>query len=594
LLFLLYYSGCSGEAVRRADEIGSYSLSVKWPDKFGKIRGRTARLIPSAATLIEVRITGTGLTEPIVTSVIRPESETTSTITIDNIPAGNKIALIKALDASSNLLAQRKESFIVHNLQTTTSTDVPLGIAIVTSGTSVVFEPTSIVVPSGADLPFQNWSSLDVTITGAGAEMALLGAHTDGAGKWIFSAQERNVTSGFTAAIAGTGATLSVSLDGNKKEWTILAYLDADNDMQGPIYYNFKEMEAVGSDDNINIIAQWDVRSGTGYVPWTGCRRYYVEKDPYGGSSLYSDPPLQDLGNVNMGISDTLRDFLIWGVQNYPAKKYAIIFVDHGTGWRGAGNSGTGGRWVCIDYTSGNYALHVYRLRQAFTEAKAVTGVNFELIAMDACQMGNLEVAYDLRNFGNYYTGSEAEDPTRDGWNYTNVLQHLQDNYTWNGSSFATDIVLCHADTPLIARTYAAIDMSKLSALGTAIDNFAVRALAVMATEGAHLKRDGENSQSYNSSRADYHDIGHFADLVYNDPNITDLDLKLKALAIRNALDDAVIIERHGSWWPHANGLTIWMPTSSEYSSYIAKYLSDLVFPAENHWDEYLQQVITY
>ena len=43
---------------------------------------------------------------------------------------------------------------------------------------------------------------------------------------------------------------------------------------------------------------------------------------------------VEDLGEVNMGDGKALGDFITWGIQQYPAKRYMLVIWDHGQGWR--------------------------------------------------------------------------------------------------------------------------------------------------------------------------------------------------------------------------------------------------------------------
>ena len=63
--------------------------------------------------------------------------------------------------------------------------------------------------------------------------------------------------------------------------WTLMVYLDADNNLESAGIDDFLEMATVGSDANINIVVQFDRINGydTSYGDWTRCKRFYIEKD---------------------------------------------------------------------------------------------------------------------------------------------------------------------------------------------------------------------------------------------------------------------------------------------------------------------------
>src|SRR6056297_932537 len=122
----------------------------------------------------------------------------------------------------------------------------------------------------------------------------------------------------------------------NSKEWTVMVYLDADNNLESAGIDDINEMEAIGSDENVNIVVQMDRIDGydSSNGDWTSTRRYYIEKDSNGYDSNIISTMEEDLGEVNMGKEETVKNFIDWSVQNYPADRYFIIFWNHGGGWR--------------------------------------------------------------------------------------------------------------------------------------------------------------------------------------------------------------------------------------------------------------------
>ena len=114
------------------------------------------------------------------------------------------------------------------------------------------------------------------------------------------------------------------------KEWTILVYLAADNDLAPFGLDDINEMEVVGSSDEVNIVVQWD--GSHQYSPgFGGSARYYIERDDC--METISSPIIEDLGEVDMGCRQTLIDFLEWGLTEFPAKRTFLVMWNHGNGW---------------------------------------------------------------------------------------------------------------------------------------------------------------------------------------------------------------------------------------------------------------------
>jgi len=147
------------------------------------------------------------------------------------------------------------------------------------------------------------------------------------------------------------------------KSWTFLVYLDADNNLEAAGIDDFNEMEQVGSTDDVNIVVQMDRISGydTSNGDWTTCRRYYVDQDS--DPAVINSTMVEDLGEVNMGDGQTLRQFIEWGVANYPAAQYAIVLWNHGGGWKTL--EARKPKACCWDDTDGYDCLYTKEFGQA-------------------------------------------------------------------------------------------------------------------------------------------------------------------------------------------------------------------------------------
>ena len=76
-----------------------------------------------------------------------------------------------------------------------------------------------------------------------------------------------------------------------KKQWTFMVYLAGDNDLDGQVLADLREMKSAGSGAQVNIIAQVD-RAGAR----NGTNRYLLRK----GTPLAKDV-VKTLGETNMG-----------------------------------------------------------------------------------------------------------------------------------------------------------------------------------------------------------------------------------------------------------------------------------------------------
>jgi hypothetical protein len=116
--------------------------------------------------------------------------------------------------------------------------------------------------------------------------------------------------------------------------WTVLAYLAGDNDLEGSLLGDLREMERVGSrPGSVEIVAQVDRSRGqdTSDGNWSGTRRYYVTRSA--GQGRIGSKLLADLGETNTGDPRVLKDFLAFGARQYPARATLLILSNHGSGF---------------------------------------------------------------------------------------------------------------------------------------------------------------------------------------------------------------------------------------------------------------------
>ncbi len=304
-------------------------------------------------------------------------------------------------------------------------------------------------------------------------------------------------------------------------KWTFMVYLDADNDLEQYGADDFLEMAQIGSTADVNIVVQFDRISGydSSYGDWTTCKRFLVTK----GLTPTAANALADLGEINMGDPRVLTDFIDWASSSYPADNYALVLWDHGTGWnqqvraaleQSLAEAATDAereairadmaalekaskpyRAVCIDVTSGNDFLGTKELKGALDAA----AVDMSLIGFDACLMGMMEVAYELRGTGAAVMVASEEVTPAEGWPYDNVLGYLSGYPPATPAALGAKIV---DDCSAIGFwMMSALDLGRMSTLSQAlnglaaamIDNWQTDEAAVKAAAGALMQEIGAN-----------------------------------------------------------------------------------------------------
>ena len=119
------------------------------------------------------------------------------------------------------------------------------------------------------------------------------------------------------------------------RPWTLMIYMAGDNgkifdtktgriklmaSMEEAGYQDLFEMGMVGTTDQCAVTCLFDTLDAS----------YLVEVRK---GKRFSDSLVQPLREVNMGDPNTLKEFIVRSVQNYPADRYALVIWNHGTGW---------------------------------------------------------------------------------------------------------------------------------------------------------------------------------------------------------------------------------------------------------------------
>jgi PKD repeat protein len=363
--------------------------------------------------------------------------------------------------------------------------------------------------------------------------------------------------------------SLQVRLVGVGAKWTFMVYLDGDNNLEDVALTDFMEMASVGSNSDINIIVQMDriYNYSSAYGDWTGTKRFLVTP----GMTPTPANAIADLGELDMGSSDTLADFVTWGMTYYPADNYLLDVWDHGGGWDGA---------VCWDDTNNGDALTLSELDDALNISSMATGDRLDVVGFDACLMGMAEVAYEIRNREDVLVFSEETVPW-DGWPYNTVLADLAADPNMGAAAFGTCIVDRYMESyyNTSTETMSALNVAATGPLYQAIDSFANVLIANLYwyRDAITSARNATQSFEYYS----YVDLYDFAQEVY--ARVGNWSVQVAAQDVMDEISAAMISNRHGSSLPGANGLSIYFPMWGYYSAY-----SSLYFAIDHSWDEFL------
>lgn len=380
----------------------------------------------------------------------------------------------------------------------------------------------------------------------------------------------------------GLSGNASVGVQTITREWTILVFMNAANNLEPDSVDDMNEMEQLGSTSDVNIVVQWKRIAGYDSTngDWKTTRRYYVTKD--GDTETVNSNLLVDMGTgVDMGSPNTLRDFLQWGVRSFPARKYMVVIWNHGAGWRAYRDRlNIFARGVSYDDNTGNH-IRIWELPLALS-----VGVKWDIIAFDASLMQMLEVAYEIRNLGDYIVGSE-ESPPAPGYPYHRILAPVVSNPGISARDVAVQIVTqtinYYNPDSTDNITQSALDASQIDNLAQKVDALAQVLLSVAPGNSAAVAAARDNAQAY--AEYTFKDLWDYTEqLRARLPSSQELTDAING--VQNALSQAVIAEAHSNRRVNrSHGLSTYVPTPSGFETRYGL----LAFARATHWDEWLQ-----
>ncbi len=177
---------------------------------------------------------------------------------------------------------------------------------------------------------------------------------------------------------------------------TIIVYMAADNDLSGDADADIEEMKKGFSEKGTNLIV---------FIDPVGATPYILKIKPNGGQVIKNYP------EFNSADASQMRQVLNDIIGMYPAESYGLILWSHGTSWLPAGS-----KLKSFGDDNG---------KQTDIPALVdVLPVHFDYILFDACLMGAVEVAYELKDKADYIIASSTET-IYEGFPYDQIIPEL-------------------------------------------------------------------------------------------------------------------------------------------------------------------------
>jgi len=395
-----------------------------------------------------------------------------------------------------------------------------------------------------------------------------------------------------------------------KAEWTLVILVQASNNLESFAHKNMKEMMRWGSSSRVNILV--DLHK-TGDKSW----KYRIEQ----GCCVIEEVSARTTKST---IAEEVIHTANWAITNYPAERYAFIFWNHGYGcldplqdhtrppyllsaqsnWRtgyltgedkeklsrATKNNIPSDRSILFDDERHTY-LSNEELRNTLEiiSTKLLGGKKIDLIGMDACLMGMIEVADQLKDFAHYFVSSE-EFEFAQGWPYGDIIEKLSSKTT-SARELGRIIVEAYEQYYLSRTSYftqSCVDLSKIDSIKENIDSLVTLLTAAKKQDPQRIKALIQQAkfQALSFSLSDYIDLQSlYQELLKNIVCIldnpsgrntnaprVDADL-LKKIRITlvdglGAIKSAVVVNAAGRYLSRASGMAIYFPQRSIDPSY--------------------------
>ncbi|HUU01984.1 MAG TPA: clostripain-related cysteine peptidase [Myxococcota bacterium] len=360
--------------------------------------------------------------------------------------------------------------------------------------------------------------------------------------------------------------------DPNANEWAFIDFINADNNLDQAGHDDVAEMATAGSTPYVHIVALFDT---AGYSDDGHARKIYVTQGGY--------DVIEDMGEVDMGNWQTLRDFGIWAVTNYPARHYALVTWDHGSGWDKNKPQPLPYKGFSYDDSSGNnISVAGGGYGQALAGITAALGGKIDVVGHDECLMGMWEVAAATAPYAHYFVASEETEPW-DGWAYNGFLPGLiADPTNISPADLAISIVDAYYNEASGDSTMGAINLDTMGDLNAAISNFAD---ALMANSSFYSQVNSARSSTQSFADSSFRDLKDFAARVAGISGAP-ADLVAAANALVAQLDVTIIYNLAQSGYSGAYGLSIYLPSQG---SSIGSDYTGAIWSQQTTWDEFLQ-----
>lgn len=201
--------------------------------------------------------------------------------------------------------------------------------------------------------------------------------------------------------------------------WTIFFYMAADNGLHPSALKDIVELQKgkFRSSQNVEIIVYID------HIPAYNNGDVEILRILPNESDMIVSQVLKRTLDEDSSNPETLSKFLDWAYSRYSSQRNALVIWSHSSGWIGKSNEF---KWICSDNTANNaMSISNGEFRNAFKRHNK----KYDIIVLDACNAGSLEIAYEIYNYADYIVSSPKEVPVS-GFPWESILEEWDNSLT--------------------------------------------------------------------------------------------------------------------------------------------------------------------
>ncbi len=309
------------------------------------------------------------------------------------------------------------------------------------------------------------------------------------------------------------------------QEATYLLYMVGQNNLSSCLDENVKDLMAgyEASDVDANILVYADLNAAP--------ELYLLEKDRNGNVQKTTVKTYPDQYSVD---PEVMHAVLTEVFANYPATRRGVTFSSHADG--SLYHSNTAGKRAFgdegSDEGSGHYTMNVTDLREALSDCPYL-----DMIMFDACMMGSVETAYELKDCARYFLAA-PNSVIASGFPYDEMLVDLVRMDAAGLSRMGQAYMDYYRSNDVEWDDFASISVTDLSCMDSlALYMDSLFQSPLVQARPAYLDR--ADLQHFENGYALY-DFGEWVDSLGGDNPY--------AAKVRAVLDKAVVYEAHGEY----------------------------------------------